>query len=52
MEDATNAMVTPYDPSKPTTKLFVQIEMVLQIADSANTSFTNAKITAKAYVFV
>ena len=33
MEDATNVMVTPYDSSKPITKLFVHIYKGVQIID-------------------
>ena len=52
MDYSTHAMVTPYDPSKPITKLFVQIEKGLQISDTANTPLTNSQIVAKAYILV
>ena len=34
MEYSTSAMVKPYDPSQPITKLFVQIKQSLQISDA------------------
>ena len=52
MEDYTNDTVTPYYPSKTITKLFVQIEKGIQIADEENTPLTNARIIAKAYLLV
>ena len=52
MEDSTNTMVTPYDPYNPITKMFIQIEKGVEIADSANSPFTNAQIIDKAYTLV
>ena len=52
MEDAKNDMVTQYDPSKPNTNFFVQIEKGVKIANAANISFTNTQIIAKAYLLV
>ena len=49
MEDATNTMVTTYDPI---TKMFIQIEKGVEISDSANSPFTNAQIIDKAYTLV
>ena len=52
MEDSTNYMVTTYDPSKPITKLVVQIDNLVWIADAANNPFTNAQIIDTAYLLV
>ena len=51
MEDATSTMVTPYDPSKTITNMFIQIDKGVKIADASNTPFTNAHIIASTYVF-
>ena len=52
MKDATNTMVTPYDPYKYLIKLFIQIYKGLKIYDTANTPFTNSHIIAKEYILV
>ena len=52
MEDATNTMVTPYDTSKPITKMLIKIEKGVQIVDAVNIIFKNAQIIAKAYILV
>ena len=52
MEDATNTMVTSYDPSKPIIKLFIQIEKELKINFATSKPFTNAQIISKAYILV
>ena len=44
MDDATKTTVTPYETYNPTTKLIIHIEKEVQIADAANTPFTNAHI--------
>ena len=45
-------MVTPYDTSKPITKMFIQFYKVLQIVNASNTPFKNAQIIAKTYILV
>ena len=52
MEDATNAIVTPYDPSNPIIKFFVDIEKGVWITNASNTPFKNAKIGAKSFPLV
>ena len=52
MEYATNDMITPYDPSNTTTKLFFQIGKGLKIYDAEKNPFKNAQIIAKAYLLV
>ena len=52
MENATNFMVTLYDPFKPITKCFVQIYKGVKLYDSENTPFTNSHIIAKVYILV
>ena len=52
MEDVTNIMVTPHDPSKPMTKIFIRIEKWVKIADAKNSPLTNAQIIAKTYILV
>ena len=52
MEDSTNSMVIPNDPSKSIIKLFFQIEKVLQIADEANNPFKNSQIVAKSCLLI
>ena len=52
MKDSTNTMVTTYDPSKPITKFFIQIDKGVKISDAENTPFTNSQIIDKAYILV
>ena len=52
MEYTTTDIVTLYDPSKPITKLIVQIEKRVKIANAENTPFTNLQMLAKAYLLV
>ena len=52
MDDATNSMATPYDTSKPTTNVFVQMEKGVQILNTENSPFTNAQTIAKAYLLI
>ena len=48
MEDTTNAMVTPYDPSKPITN-FSKLEGITN-QPMQQKNFTNAQISTKAYI--
>ena len=52
MEYSANNMIPPYYPSKTITKIFIQIEKVVQIANTENTPFKNAQIIFKAYILV
>ena len=45
-------MVTPYDPSKTITKMFIQIDKGLQIINAENTPFANSQIIDKVCIFL
>ena len=52
MKYATSDIVMTYEPYKPITKLIVQIDKGVQIANAANNPFTIAQIIAKEYPLV
>ena len=52
MKYATSDIVMTYEPYKPITKLIVQIDKGVQIANAANNPFTIAQIIAKESLLV